>query len=215
MNIYEHQQLDRFLQQLIAVRLTEKDEEAERLISEAIMRQPDAAYLLVQKSLLQDQALQAAQAKINELQQQMQQQTLPAHSADFLNSDPWATASRSTAKPADNVKPHAAPTAPMQNLFSTPPPAANAGFGSSFLGNVATTAAGVVAGSFLFQGIGNLLGHHQSGFAQQAFTGQTPEQTIVNNYYGDNQTANGDSDNEYLADNDIFFDDSDSDSDWV
>lgn len=215
MNNYERQQLDQFLQQLIAVRLTDKDQEAERLISEAIMRQPDAAYLLVQKSLLQDQALQAAQTKINDLQQQMQQQTLPAHSSGFLNSDPWATASQSTAKPADNAKPHTDVTAPMQHSFSTSPAAANAGFGSSFLGNVATTAAGVVAGSFLFQGIGSLLGHHQSGFAQQAFTGQTPEQTVVNNYYGDNQTADEDSDTEYLADNDIFFDDSDSDSDWV
>jgi hypothetical protein len=61
-------------------------------------------------------------------------------------------------------------------------------WGSGILGNVATTAAGVVAGSFLFQGIENLMGHHnQSGFsASNADAHAVPpvaENTTINNYY--------------------------------
>jgi hypothetical protein len=38
------------------------------------------------------------------------------------------------------------------------------------LGNLATTAAGVVAGSFLYQGIQNLMGHHGAGFGNNLAT---------------------------------------------
>ena len=60
--------------------------------------------------------------------------------------------------------------------------------GSGMLGNVATTAAGVVAGSFLFQGIENLMGHHnQRGFgASNTEAHAVPpvaENTVINNYY--------------------------------
>ena len=50
-------------------------------------------------------------------------------------------------------------------------PAAPA-WGSSMLGTVATTAAGVVAGSFLFQGIQGLMGHHNQ--APNAATNPPP-----------------------------------------
>ena len=95
--------------------------------------------------------------------------------------------------------------------------------GSSFLGNVATTAAGVVAGSFLFQGIESLMGHHSSGWGNSAF-GDHPqeymsEQTTINNYYDstpdNNQYASGD--DAYLASDDTDYDagSSGDDSSWV
>jgi hypothetical protein len=223
MNSQEREQLTQFLNQLLGVKLTEKDSEAESLIRDSVARQPDAAYLLVQRSLLQNQALQAAQAKITDLQNQLQQRSA-SPSNSFLNGDPWAQA------PAN---PNGVPGGSSYQIPSAQPGTGNAGFaraaapspsagiGSSFLGNVATTAAGVVAGSFLFQGIENLLGHHQSGFGQQAFGGQMPEQTVINNYYGDDQLPVTDNDNSYLAsndnDNDSYFDDDsgDSDSDWI
>jgi hypothetical protein len=42
--------------------------------------------------------------------------------------------------------------------------AAPSAWGSGMMANLATTAAGVVAGSFLYQGIQNLMGHHNTGF---------------------------------------------------
>ena len=93
---------------------------------------------------------------------------------------------------------------------------------------MATTAAGVVAGGFLFQGLESLLGHHQSPSSSWGDPAgeQVSEQTIINNYYDtppENEMARNDdwsqSDNtdNSLADDaaaDPGFDDSD-DSSWV
>ena len=220
MNNQEQAQLTQFLNQLVDVKLTEKDSAAEALIREALGRQPDAAYLLVQRCLLQDRAVAAAQTKINILENQLQQQRPATATNSFLNGDPWAqTSGNSNGVPGANS--YQVPNAPAgvgNSAFSRMAPQnPGPGIGSSFLGNVATTAAGVVAGSFLFQGIENLMGHHQSGLGQQAASGQPAEQNIVNNYYGDDQQHDTGNHNDYLAsdDNDGFFDDGDSDSDWV
>ena len=223
MNIQEREQLNQFLSQLVEVKLTGKNNEAENLIREAIARQPDAAYLLVQRCLLQDQALATAQAKIAELQNQLQQTNTASSGNSFLNGDPWAQ-TPANAQPvpgASNYQMPAAASGAMNPGFSraAPQTPGAAGFGSSFLGNVATTAAGVVAGSILFQGIQNLMGHHQPVPDQQAHSEhtpeQTPDQTVINNYYGDDHFPA--SEHNYLAsdDSDSFFDDSESDSDWV
>lgn len=223
MNTQERDQLNQFLKQLSEVKLTEKNAEAEAMIREAAALQPDAAYLLVQRSLLLERALNEAKTKISELQNQLQKNSSASSTGSFFGNDPWAQASpspKASAVPgAGNYQIPAASTGAGNAQFSNVAPQ-NTGSGSSFLGNVATTAAGVVAGSFLFQGIENLMGHHQSGVGQQAFDDQQPaEQTVINNYYGDSdQPAMADNNNYSLAsdDSDSFFDDgSDADSDWV
>lgn len=221
MNTQESAQLNQFLQQLVEVKLYEKDNDAERLIRDAVARQPDAAYLLVQRCLLQNQALQAAQTQIADLQTQLLQKSSASAGNGFLNNDPWANPAKPAAgvPGADSYRVPQAPNSPAQDFARPAVPASGAGFGSGFLGNIATTAAGVVAGSFLFQGIENLLGHHQTatGGGQQAFGNQPPEQTVVNNYYGDNDDwpADNSDSNAYLAGDDggDYFDD--GDSDWV
>jgi hypothetical protein len=99
------------------------------------------------------------------------------------------------------------------------------GGGGSFLGNVASTAAGVVAGSFLFQGIESLLGHHHgAGSSWMDPNGEhLSEQTVINNYYGDEADER---DFDQLSENedgivdasdsdDGYLDDSGDDSGWV
>lgn len=223
MNAQERDQLNQFLQQLAEVKLTSKDQEAETLIRDAMVRQPDAAYLLVQRCLLQDQALRNAQAQIAELQNQLQRHQPATSNSSFLNDDPWAPPST-----GDNRVPGASAyqmpnrtAAANMNYAQAAPQNQSPGFGSSFLGNVATTAAGVVAGSFLFQGIESLLGHHQSPSAlhSQLSDQHAPEQTVINNYYGDqDQPAHHQNGDPFLAsadDNYDFFDDNGADSDWV
>jgi hypothetical protein len=60
------------------------------------------------------------------------------------------------------------------------------------MGTVATTAAGVVAGSFLYSGIQSLMGNHHSGggfgsgnsgFNNPQPASYTENTTVVNNYY--------------------------------
>ena len=99
MNAQEQAQLNQFLHQLVEVKLTEKNGEAEKIINDAIARQPDAAYLLVQKCLLQDQALQAARTQIADLQQQLQQKNTSGAGNSFLHNDPWATPNKSNGVP--------------------------------------------------------------------------------------------------------------------
>ncbi len=218
MNTQERDQLNQFLKQLVDFKLTQKDTDAEALIRDAMSRQPDATYLLVQRCLLLEHAVNAAQTKINDLQNQLQQRSTPSSAGSFLGNDPWAQSAASS-NPVPGAGNYQIPQANNTPFNRAAPQAVGSGFGSSFLGNVATTAAGVVAGSFLFQGIENLMGHHQSGWGQQAFGEQVTEETIVNNYYGNSdQLANNNDDNSYLADNsgDDYFDGiDDSDTDWT
>ncbi|QSA99992.1 DUF2076 family protein [Methylomonas sp. EFPC1] len=217
MNSQERNQLSQFLNQLNEVKLTQKDAEAEALIRDAVAKQPDAAYLLVQRALLQDQALTAAKAQIAELQNQLQAGASSQRSG-FLGNDPWAQpTNNSGAVPGvgNYQVPRAAAPAQSPGFFG------GGGAGGSFLGNVATTAAGVVAGSFLFQGIESLMGHHGSNALGQQALGEhsgVQEQTVVNNYYGDDaiqQTNLDNSDDFSLSDADYSVPDESDDSDWI
>jgi hypothetical protein len=62
--------LQDFLDQLARTQAGAKDPEAQDLINRTFARQPDAAYLLVQRAVLLEQALKQAQAQIAQLQQQ-------------------------------------------------------------------------------------------------------------------------------------------------
>ena len=199
MNPEERQALTQLLQQLTTTPVASKLPEADSLIRDALAKQPDAAYLLVQRVMLLEQALNAAKAQISQLQNQARPAT---GQGGFLGNSPWG-----------------APVAPAANAYAAPP--AQPAAGSSFLGNIATTAAGVVAGSFLFQGIESLMGHHHSGFGSP-FASNTPdpvtEQTIVNNYYNDEDSRspwNDDANGDQLADNDDWNDQGGDDSSWV
>src|SRR5260370_40055710 len=64
MNPNEQAILENFLDQLVRVGGTRKIPEADAMIRRAVGRQPDAAYLLVQKSLMLGQALEQAKARL-------------------------------------------------------------------------------------------------------------------------------------------------------
>jgi uncharacterized protein len=69
MSPQERSLLESFLAQLVQVRSVNKDPEAQRLIARAVEQQPDATYLVVQRSLLLDRALEQAKARIAELEE--------------------------------------------------------------------------------------------------------------------------------------------------
>jgi len=157
MNAQERALLVQFLDQLMAAQPGRKDPEAEALIREASARQPDAAYLLAQRALQLEQALDIAKAELQRLHESAQS----SEAASFLgNPNAWGRASSATTTPTGapvSAAPPSTAAAPAAPATNQQPPQR---FGSGMLGNVAATAAGVVAGSFLFQGVQNLLGHH-------------------------------------------------------
>ncbi|MBM4200978.1 MAG: DUF2076 family protein [Gammaproteobacteria bacterium] len=220
MNSQEREDLSRFLAQLTEVRLAEKDREAESLISDAVARQPDAAYLLVQRAMLVEQALNSAKSRIAELQQGRRPESSNGEGGFLAGRNPWAP-------------PHAVAGSgpvPGAGAYRIPPavPGHGAGLGAggggSFLGSIATTAAGVVAGSFLFQGLENLLGHHHgmAGSWNDPAGEHLAEQTVINNYYGSESAEAVDAEREqepgaFLANDtgDGYADDTGDDADWI
>lgn len=149
MNRDEREQLVRFLEQLAQAQAVRKDEEADALIRSTCARQADAAYLLVQRAMLLEQAVQNSRSEIARLQNELAQARNPSTAAGtnpgFIDANSWGNSP-------------AAPTTSAPSLAPAPSalPAASA-WGSGMLGTIATTAAGVVAGNFLYQGIEHLL----------------------------------------------------------
>ena len=201
MNSAEREQLTQFLQQLVQAQAGPKDVEAQSLIARALAQQPDAAYLLVQRALLQDGGLRLAQEQIAALQDEvtrLKQPGTPARAAGgFLDANAWG---RAPAAPSVATAPAVQPGMIASQLGAqapaAPAPTAPApGFQApSFLTSMATTAAGVAAGAFLFQGLGHLMGGHQntgaSAFglsgpqaANNLDAAAAPPSEVINNYF--------------------------------
>jgi uncharacterized protein len=147
MNPQEKVQLEQFLQQLNSTQAGAKDSDADSLIAESIKRQPDASYLLVQRAMGLEMALQVAQKQMAEMQAQIDQANKP--SSGFLSGiNSWGRAAPAQGAPV--------------NAMATAKPASGAAqpsaWGSGMLGAIATTAIGVVAGSMLYQGIQSMMG---------------------------------------------------------
>lgn len=152
MNAQEKELVTRFLEQLKSARLQGKDPEADALIREACARQPDAAYLLVQRAIQLEELLNASQTELQNLKKELDR-TQPLASRGFLNdANAWGRGAAPAAQ-AGGLKRGMAPPAAAGNAM----PARGGSWGSGLFGNLAATAAGVVAGSFLFQGIQGLM----------------------------------------------------------
>jgi hypothetical protein len=170
----ERQLIAELFQRLAALEASPRDPDAEAMIREGLRRAPNAAYSLVQTVLVQDEALKAANAHIQDYEQQTgapQQANEPPRG--FLDSmrdsifgrdeprgsvprvpqggspgrsDPWGQ--------QQGYQPGYSGGAPMQ----APP-----GGGGSFLGTAAAAAAGMIGGSLLMGGIRSALGGHSGG----------------------------------------------------
>ena len=174
----ERNLLMRFLNDLTQVTNVAKDPEAFSMIQQALSRNPDAAYVLVQHAIIADQALHAAQARVVDMENQLrnaQPQYQPQ--GGFLGGGLGSLFGGGQAQ--------------AQPFYSQTPQ--QGGFGS-FLRNVGTTAAGVAAGEMLFSGVEGLFG------GRHGFFGGGGE-TIINEY---NDYGGGDFDDGNWDDNSSF-----------
>jgi len=207
----EQQLISQLFERLKAAPRQAKDGDADALIRRGIAEQPDAPYLLTQTVLIQDMALGNAQARIAELEQQVEaaKAAPPAAPTSFLGgllgrgSVPAAGARQPQPQPQPQPQ-QMAPTQPAPAWGSGPQPMMGGspwgGGGSGFLRSAAATALGVAGGELLFQGVRSMFGPSFGGGYGIAQPMQPSiSETVVNNYYGDDgnqaQTDNASADN--------------------
>ena len=87
MTSQEKELLARFLEQLKGAQAGPKDLEAEGMIREAVTRQPDAAYLLVQRAIQLEQLLAAAQAEAQKARTELENAQSGARGTSFLSDN--------------------------------------------------------------------------------------------------------------------------------
>ena len=148
-----------------------KDLQADEYIRTKVSQQPSSPYLLVQSTLVMQQALTAAQTRIADLEKQLAgaQRTGQEQGGSFLSgvANLFGVGQSPAQPPRSPQTPPPLPSqsAPLSPL--SPPPIPQTGrtpAGGSFLQSALSTAAGVAGGALLFQGIQNLLGHNPGQF---------------------------------------------------
>lgn len=146
-----------------------RDREAERVIAEELNRAPHALYALVQTVLVQDEALKAADARIQELEGAPPPGAEePRGFLDSMRESLFGRDERRGSVPSvrSGGEPMGVPPGfrrdaeAMGGPMPAPP---EQGRGGSFLGTAAAAAAGVVGGAILANSIRSALGGHQSG----------------------------------------------------
>ncbi|MCZ2498557.1 DUF2076 family protein [Xylophilus sp. Kf1] len=202
----ERSLLDDFLSRLQAAGPVHQDPEASAMIHSRLDGQRDAAYLLVQRSLLMDRALAEANHQITTLRQQLASAGAGGGGGggSFLGGataapEGFGRAPSQAYSPEPRAEQRYDAPAPQQAEAQSwrnrwfgggapaqgqPAPAVAAAGGSSFLGRAATTAAGVAGGMFLFNGIEHLMGGGHGGGGGNA-GGNTG-----NSLFGDNGNGN-------------------------
>lgn len=194
----ERKLIDELFDRLASLENAPRDAGAVQAMNEGLQRAPNALYPMVQTVLVQDEALKRADARIRELEEELELQPgEPVKQPGFLDSMREAL----TGKPQGSV-PSVRAGAPAQQSpwgstgagwgntgappqgyspagpagYGAPPPQAPGAGGGSFLGTAAATVAGVVGGALLMNSFRGMFGGGQHS-GQSAFdqgSGGTP-----------------------------------------
>jgi hypothetical protein len=181
MNGEERQLITGLFDRMRGVGAVEKDRDAEALISQSVRQIPDAPYMLVQSVLVQENALQQAgqriedlEARVRELEQQSYRQQPAQTSGGFLGglfggSQPVRPApqpmARGSVPSVGGGRPMGAPAGgawgnapgygqPGQPGYAQPPQQAA---GGGFMKSAMATAAGVAGGMLVAGAISNMM----------------------------------------------------------
>jgi hypothetical protein len=82
----ERNLIDGLFERLAAVENGQRDPDAERAIADGLRRAPHAVYVLVQTVLVQDEALKQADARIRELEAELESPAEPPRRGGFLDN---------------------------------------------------------------------------------------------------------------------------------
>ena len=198
--------------------LAEKDADAERLLQGSLGRNPDSLYILAQTVLVQQYALDQAQAQLSSLKSQVEQmqaqQQHPKPATSFLGGLLGGGSSEHSAPPPPPaqtggqyapVPGYSAQGSYAQQSYAAQPSYGSPQYGApaqggGFLRSALQTATGVAAGALAFEGVESLM--HGFGNAATGIgggSGGRPEE-IVNNYYGDDSHGGSDRGGQFADD---------------
>jgi hypothetical protein len=197
----EQQLVAELFDRLSKLETAPRDPDAARLIADGAQQAPHALYTLVQTVLVQDEALKRANARIQDLQQELEAQSggeqPQQQQGSFLDSMRDAVFGHGAARgsvPSVQVPPANAGAAgpAYQSQGYAPPRAAPAfpapaaypagvGFappGGSFLGTAASAAAGAIGGGLLLDGIRSMFGHRTGAAGSDPFAFAVPRDDV-------------------------------------
>jgi hypothetical protein len=191
----ERQMLTGLFDRVASTAATARDPEAEAFIASAMQAQPHAPYVLSQTVLVQQQALENAARRVQELEAQLKAQA-PHEETSFLGNlgkslfggaapAPSAAAPRcsydaGTYSRQPGQGPAAAPAyAPQPGPWGAP----QAPAGGGFLQSALTTATGVAGGMVLANALGGLFGGHSSGLFGGGMNPGFGGHETINNFY--------------------------------
>jgi len=191
-----------------------RDPGAERLIAQALAGAPHAIYALVQTVLVQDEALKLANARIEELQAQTSAAAEPEQRpASFLDSMREALGGRAPHGSVPSVRTAGGNQPQGRQMPPSGYPGTPAfGSGGSFLGTAASTAAGVIGGSLLLDGIRSMFGDHLGGARASAFARGDDRSATYADREQDRQQDLADDDREQDRQQDLTDDDREQDA---
>lgn len=176
----------------------DKDREAEDFIARSVRQTPDAAYMLVQSVLVQENALQQAGDRIEELEDRVrelergQPRAAPQGGGSFLgglfgggrgqeqprSSSVPPIGSRREDPRYDEPRGGGSPWGQQRaGAFGQGAPMQAQGGGGGFLKGAMATAAGVAGGMLLANSIGGLMGGNAGGKAQASEASAKPEES--------------------------------------
>lgn len=151
----------------------EKDRDADTLINDSMRRNPDSPYLLVQSVLVQEQALQQADARIRELESRVADLEA-GDAAGPATADAQAAARGPLTAPRKSAGFASGRSAQATSVpISQPPERHRPAAAGGFMAQAMTTAAGVAGGMLLASGIQSLFSGSSQASEATADTAQT------------------------------------------
>lgn len=169
MDVEDRQLIGGMFERMHNVQGLQKDAEAEAFINECMRHNPDSAYMLVQSVLVQEQALQKADARVKALEAkvaELETGNAQLSAAPAAAKSSFAGARNLTGFGRNNGSVPAAGQAPWNRAANQDYQApANRPAGGGFMAQAMTTAAGVAGGMLLASGISSLFSSGNSAMA--------------------------------------------------
>jgi hypothetical protein len=147
MNTREQLLVSRLVTRIAGQADVAKDADAELEVAALLKVRPDATYLLLQRTLMLEAALEQAQAQVAQLQSRV---------SALTREMPGVTSGEVSGRGAVSPLPVPVPAPAFAAPAAAQPPLSPSPAGG-FLRNAATVGAGVLGGSLLFQGIESML----------------------------------------------------------